>query len=327
VPPIDGLRDIRVWDNRGATEAHETPRRLLALGGGVIGVEMAQAWRTLGAEEVTIVEAVDRLIPGEEPFAGQELRAAFEAQGIVVVTGTRMVSARRDGDTGAVSATLEDGRELTADEILIAVGRRPRTRDLGLETVGLEPGHNVDVDDSMRAAGVDGGWLYAIGDVNGRALLTHMAKYQGRVAAAGIADGDGVRAAHRAIPRIVFTDPQIAAVGMTEKQARDEGIEVGIARANVSDVAGASVTGVGVDGTAQFVIDRARNVLVGATFTGPDVGAMLHAATVAIVAETALDALRHSVPVFPSLNEVWLNAFQTYDDDTRSRAGAASDKR
>jgi pyruvate/2-oxoglutarate dehydrogenase complex dihydrolipoamide dehydrogenase (E3) component len=168
IPPIDGLRDISVWDNRDVTSAKELPRRLLVLGGGAIGAEMAQAFKRLGCEEVTVVEASDRLLPMEEPFAGEEIRAAFEAEGITVVVGTPMTAARRDGSDGPVVATLEDGRELTADELLVAVGRRPSTKDLGLDRVGLgdKAGRFVDVDDRLRVVGVDGGWLYAVGDVH-----------------------------------------------------------------------------------------------------------------------------------------------------------------
>src|SRR6266702_1550486 len=153
IPPIDGLRDISTWDNRDVTSAKELPRRLLVLGGGAIGAEMTQAFKRLGCEEVTIVEAAARLMVNEEPFAGEELRAAFEAEGIAVIVGARMIAARRDGSDGPVVATLEDGREVTADEILVAVGRRPSTSNVGLDRVGLgeKAGRYVDVDDRMRA--------------------------------------------------------------------------------------------------------------------------------------------------------------------------------
>jgi pyruvate/2-oxoglutarate dehydrogenase complex dihydrolipoamide dehydrogenase (E3) component len=314
VPPIEGLRDIRVWDNRDVTEAQSAPGRLLVLGGGVIGVEMAQAWRSLGVSEITIIEAAERLIPMEEPFAGDALRGAFEADGITVATGTKMVAARRDGDAGPVTARLEDGRELVGDEILVAVGRRSNTRALGLESIGLDGRRPIEVEDSMRAAGVEGGWLYAIGDANGRALLTHMAKYQARCAADDILGAGAGRAAeHAAVPRIVFTDPQVAAVGVTASLARAEGMEVRTADTDLSEVAGALVTGLGTRGGVRLVIDAAREVLVGATFVGPGVGDMLHGATIAIVGEVSLSRLRHAVPSFPSLSEVWLKALETYD--------------
>lgn len=211
---------------------------------------MAQAWRSLGAEQVTLIEASERLLPSEEPFAGVELAKAFQEQGIDVVTGARMIAASRAADDAPVTATLEDGREFIGDEILVAVGRRPRTQDLGLESVGIEPGGFIDVGDDLRVTGVEGGWLYAIGDVNGRALLTHMAKYHARCAADHILEnGTDASREDRAIPRIVFTDPQVAAVGLTEKQARDQGIRIRTTRCDLSDGAGALVSGEGIEGS------------------------------------------------------------------------------
>jgi pyruvate/2-oxoglutarate dehydrogenase complex dihydrolipoamide dehydrogenase (E3) component len=179
IPPVEGLRDIEVWDSRDVTTAKAVPARLLVLGGGVVGVEMAQAFRRLGAE-VTVVEMADRLLATEEPFVGAELAQAFQAEGIRVHVDAQAVRAARDSD-GPVTLTLADDTELVADEIVVATGRRPNTGDLGLETVGLEPGRSIETDDQLRATGVDGGWLYAIGDVNGRALLTHHGKYQARL--------------------------------------------------------------------------------------------------------------------------------------------------
>lgn len=313
VPPITGLRDIRIWDNRGATEAKDIPRRLLVLGGGVIGVEMSQAFRRLGADEVTIVEQAERLVQNEEPFAADEVREGLEADGITVLVGVGLVEVRREGDDAPVVGILEGGREIEADEILVAVGRRPRTADLGLDAVGLEPGQAVAVDDQLRATGVDGGWLYAVGDVNGRSLLTHMAKYQARIAADVILGKPGTAwADHRALPRVTFTDPQIAAVGLTERQARDVLDHVRVVHYGTGDVSGASVQGVGMKGTSQFVVDESRRVIVGATFTGHAVAEMLQAATIAIAAEVPLEVLWHAVPSFPTVSEVWLRLLEAY---------------
>jgi len=215
-PPIPGLADVRHWESREATSAKEVPERLVVIGGGVVGVEMAQAWRRLGAAEVTIVEPGPRLLSREEPFAGEEVRAAFEAEGIVVITGARATSLEQQADDGPVTAVLDDGRRVEADEILVATGRRPRTTDLGVDTVGLEGGKPVAVDDHLRATDVEGDWLYAVGDVNGRVLLTHMGKYQAKVAADHILGRDVAVAAP--VPRVIFTDPQVAAVGLTEAQ-------------------------------------------------------------------------------------------------------------
>ena len=316
IPPIDGLRDTRVWSSRDATSAQVVPERLVVLGGGVVGVEMAQAWKRLGAREVTVIEAAPRLVATLEPFAGEQLAAAFRAEGIDVRVGVKAVAvARADGPESPVTVTLDDGSEVTGDELLVAVGRRPNTTDLGLDTVGLEPGRPVATDDQMRAAGVDGDWLYAIGDVNGRSLLTHMGKYQARVAVDVILRGSSSAAAwadHRVVPSVVFTDPQIASVGLSEHAARDQGVDVRIVEHGTGDVAGAHARGVGIEGTSRLVIDDARRVVVGATFTGPGVAEMIHAATIAIAAEVPVDTLWHAVPVFPTMSEVWLRLLETY---------------
>jgi pyruvate/2-oxoglutarate dehydrogenase complex dihydrolipoamide dehydrogenase (E3) component len=313
VPPIPGLGEARPWDNRSATAAKEVPRRLLVLGGGTVGVELAQAFRRLGAEEVTVVEGGDRLLAREEPFASEEVKAAFQAEGIGVLTDANMVAARRDGRDGPVIAQLEGGRELVGDELLVAVGRRPNTADLGLEAVGLEPGRPVAVDQRLRATGVAGGWLYAVGDCNGLAPLTHMGKYQGRVAADVIRGRDAADlAGQELVPRVTFTDPQVCAVGLTEAQARDKGLEVTVVRYGTGDVPGAYTQGNGIRGTSQLVVDDARRVLVGATFTGPGLQELLHSATVAVVAEVPVDRLWHAVPSFPTLSEVWLHLLEAY---------------
>ncbi|MBL7619129.1 NAD(P)/FAD-dependent oxidoreductase [Frankia sp. AgB1.8] len=344
MPPIPGLADVEPWDNRSATGATIVPRRLVVLGGGAVGTELAQGFRRLGTAEVSIIEGQPRLLAREEPFAGDEVGAAFEAEGITVRTGCRVTAVRRADAAGSGAAsssehrrppvvvTLDNGDELTADEILVAVGRRPAPEDLGLETVGLTPGRPVTVDNSLRAVGAQpatdadgpteqGGqsWLYAIGDVNGRALLTHMGKYQGRLVAdlvAGRRDAAGAVpvevAGERLIPRVTFTDPQVAAVGLTEQAAREAGLPVRAVSVPTSGVAGSSVRGVGLVGTSQLVVDEERRVLVGATFTGQDVQELLHSATIAIVGEVPLERLWHAVPSFPTVSEVWLRLLETY---------------
>jgi dihydrolipoamide dehydrogenase len=310
IPPIPGLREADPWDNRDATAAKEVPRRLLVLGGGAIGAEMAQAFRRLGATEVSVVEGAPRLLGREEAFAGAEVKAALEAEGIRVLTGVAMSSVTRAPD-GSVVATLADDSTVSADQILVAVGRRPKTADLGLDTVGLTPGRYVDVDDRLRVPDRD--WLYAIGDVNGRALLTHMGKYQARIAADVIL-GKPVRdlASRDVVPRVTFTDPQVCAVGLTEEQARSRGESVRAVTYPTGDVAGAYTLGNGVRGTSKLVVDEARRVLLGATFTGPGVAELLHSATVAIAGEVPLERLWHAVPSFPTLSEVWLRLLEAY---------------
>jgi dihydrolipoamide dehydrogenase len=314
MPDIDGLSDVSPWDNRDITTAEQVPERLLVLGGGVVGVEMAQAWRRLGAGEVTVVDMAPRLVMQFEPFASDQLREAFAAEDVDVVLDAKAQRFTRDGADGPVTLTLADGRSYTADEVLVAAGRRPNTDDLGLETVGLEPGSSVEVDDQLRATGVEGGWLYAVGDCNGRALLTHMGKYQARIAADAIIHGAKAEAwaDHKAVPSVVFTDPQLAMVGLTEAEAREQGVDVKVVSVGTGDVSGSTVRGEDITGTCQLVVDDARRVVVGATFTGPGVGEMLHAATIAVAGEVPLDTLWHAVPSFPTMSEVWLRLLEAY---------------
>jgi pyruvate/2-oxoglutarate dehydrogenase complex dihydrolipoamide dehydrogenase (E3) component len=316
MPPIDGIEELSVWDNRDITSAEEVPERLLVLGGGVVGVEMAQAFKRLGSREVTIVEMTEHLLPPEEAFAGQELREALEAEGITVRTGTLGTGLRRD-EHGEVTLTVESGEEFTGDEILIATGRRPRTENIGLDTIGLEPGGYLEVDRQLRVTEIEGGWLYAAGDVNGRALLTHQGKYQARLIGdilggriGEVWPGSGAWADEVAIPRVVFTDPKVAAVGLIEQQARDAGMSVRTATYDIGDTAGGALHGQGTSGTAKIIIDDDRDVIVGATFVGPLVGEMIHAATVAIVGEVPIDRLWHAVPPFPTMSEVWLRLLE-----------------
>jgi len=308
VPPIDGLADASPWTNREITTAKEVPGRLLVLGGGVVGVEMAQAWATLGSE-VTLVEAESALIQNYEPFAREQVADGLRDAGVDIRTDARASAVRRED--GTVTLELEGGDSVTGDELLVAVGRKPRTDDIGLDTVGIEPGGYLEVDDRLRVNGFD--WLYAVGDVNGRALLTHAGKYQARIAGDVIRGREATATADIAgSPQVVFTDPQVAAVGQTLESARAAGVDAREVDWPTGSVAGASFYGRGAEGTARLVVDESRGVLVGATFTGPDVGEMLHAATVAVVGEVPLDRLWHAIPSFPTRSEVWLRLLQEY---------------
>jgi dihydrolipoamide dehydrogenase len=214
-----------------------------------------------------------------------------------------------------VAAKLHNGGQVVADELLVAVGRRPNTGDLGLDSVGLgeTAGRYIDVDDRLRVKGVNGGWLYAVGDCNGRALLTHMGKYQGRLVGDVIAGKDVTdRSDSAMVPRVTFTDPQVAAVGVTEAVARQQGLVVDSVTSSLGEVAGAYTLGCDVGGTGKLVIDRRRHVIVGATFTGPGVQELLHSATVAVVGEVTVERLWHAVPSFPTLSEVWLHLLEAY---------------
>ena len=305
LPPIPGLAEVTPWTNREVTTAKAVPGRLLVLGGGFVGVEMAQAYATLGAS-VAVVESLPRLIAREEEFAGEHVGEGLRAHGVDVRLGTKAVAASRG--EAKVRLELEGEEALTGDELLVAVGRRPNTAELGLETVGLEPGESVKVDDRLRTRH---DWLYAIGDVNGRALLTHAGKYQGGVAADVIAGHDVRATADGPLsPRVVFTDPQVAAVGHTVASAEEAGLRVRAVDVPTASVAGASFHGRNAPGVSRLVIDEGRDVVVGATFTGPETGEMLHAASIAVVAEVPLERLRHAIPSFPTRSEVWLRLLE-----------------
>ena len=312
IPPIPGLAEAQPWTNREATTSRVVPARLLVLGGGVVGVELAQSYASLGAA-VTLVEGGPRGLAREEPFAGDAICAALREHGVTILTDVKVTAVERRQPGNAVTLTRTHGHELTGDELLVAAGRRPATGTIGLETVGLQPGGHLPVDDRMRVAGQD--WLYAIGDVNGRSLLTHMGKYQARIASLVI-DGDAAARATQdgaGSPRVIFTDPQVAAVGLTEAAAREAGVDVRTVSVPSAGTAGASFVGRGTDGTSQLVVDRARGVVVGATLVGFEVADWLQAATIAVTAEVPIDRLWHCVPAFPTRSEVWLKLLEAYE--------------
>jgi dihydrolipoamide dehydrogenase len=313
LPPIPGLAEARPWTNREATTSKVVPARLLVLGGGVVGVELAQAYASFGTA-VTLIEAGPRVLAREEPFAAEAICAALRDLGVELLTGLQATRVTRPpGDGHEVTVSLDDGRELVGDELLVAVGRRPATSDVGLRTIGLEAGAHLQVDDRMRVVGHD--WLYAIGDANGRSLLTHMGKYQARVASLAIA-GDGAARATQdgpGSPRVIFTDPQVAAVGMTEAAARDAGIDVRTVAHPSAGTAGASFVGRSTPGGAQLVIDATCDVVVGATFVGFEVAEWLQAATIAVVGKVPIGQLWNCVPAFPTRSEVWLALLETYE--------------
>jgi len=310
IPAIPGLANAAPWTSREVTTSSEIPDHLIVLGGGVVGVEMAQAWRSLGSR-VTVVEAGDRLLAREEPFASAEVTAALAQQGIDVRTG---VSANRvtASNHDTIRVDLDDGSRASGDRLVVAVGRTAATDHLGLETIGLEPGGSLDVDDTLRVAGH--GWLYAVGDVNGLSLLTHVGKYQARVAADHILGDEQTRIEIDGplSPRVVFTDPQVAATGHTLSSALDAGIAATAIDLPTSGTAGASFHGRNTPGTTRFVVDTERDVLVGVTFVGPDVAEFLHAATIAIVGQVPLSRLVHAIPPFPARSELWLQFIEAY---------------
>lgn len=318
IPPIDGLQDARPWTSREVTSAKEVPERLAIIGGGVVGCEMATAFQSLGSR-VTLI-ARSGLLAGLEPFAGEAVAERLRSEGADVRLGASPTRVTRHDD-GTVTIILNSGDEIVADEVVVATGRRAATAELGLESVGITAGEYLDVDDTLRVHGHDG--LYAVGDVNGRVLLTHQGKYQARAAgdviaarARGAAIDDApfgthvATADHRAVPQVVFTAPEVASVGLSAEAAEAAGITTRVVDYELGWVAAASVHGDDYRGTARLVVDTAREVIVGFTVVGDDVAELLHAATIAVVGEVPIARLWHAVPAYPTLSEVWLRLLE-----------------
>ena len=323
VPAV--LAGVNPWTSREATSAHAVPGRLAIVGGGVVGCEMATAWSAL-CSEVTLVtpgRLLDRL-PG---FAGDMVAAGLRDAGVDVRLGVGVKEAKRpdtgagggSGHGGPVTLVLDDGTSVEADEVLAATGRSPHTGDIGLEIAGLSPGSWLDVDDTMRVPAVEGGWLYAAGDVNRLALLTHMGKYQARICGDAIA----ARAAGReptvrdlssktCIPQVIFTIPEVAAVGLTADQAERAGHRIRTVEYDIGQVAGAGEYADDYQGRAQMIVDEDRRTILGLTLAGPGVGEIIHSATIAVAGQVPLDTLWHAVPSYPTISEIWLRLLETY---------------
>jgi dihydrolipoamide dehydrogenase len=324
LPDLPGLADVRPWTSREATSAKTVPGRLVVIGGGVVATEMATAWQALGSR-VTLLVRGKGLLNRMEPFAGELVAEALTEAGADVRTGTSLESVTREN--GTVVVVTGAGDRIEADEILFATGRAPHTDDIGLDTVGLEPGSWLDVDDSLRVTGSE--WLYAVGDVNHRALLTHQGKYQARVAGAAIAarasgvplletDPWGAHAAtadHAAVPQVVFTDPEAASVGLSLAEAEQAGHRVRAVDYDLASVSGAGLYADGYRGRARMVVDLEREILLGVTFVGPGVGELLHSATIAVAGQVPISRLWHAVPSYPTISEVWLRLLEAYRDN------------
>jgi pyruvate/2-oxoglutarate dehydrogenase complex dihydrolipoamide dehydrogenase (E3) component len=324
VPDLPGVAEAKPWTSRDATSAHKAPGRLAIVGGGVVGVEMATAWRAFGSE-VTLLVRGSALLPRMEPFVGETVAQSLADSGVTVRTGVNVASLDRPAPDGPVGVVLDDGQRIEADEILFAVGRTPRTRDLGLETVGLEPGSWLAVDDSCRVQGVDGDWLFATGDVNSRVLMTHQGKYQARMAGDAIgalAQGRPLdtrpwgahvaTADHSAVPQVVFSIPEAAAVGLSAEEARRAGHNTRVVDYDIGNVAGAYLYADGYRGKARMVVDEDRGVVLGVTFVGPGIAELLHSATIAVAGAVPIDRLWHAVPAYPTISEIWLRLLETY---------------
>ncbi|MGS2806853.1 dihydrolipoyl dehydrogenase family protein [Nocardia sp. MW-W600-9] len=331
MPRVPGIDAALPWISRDVTNLTVVPRRVAIIGGGVVACEAATWLAELGAEEVTMLVRGDRLLPRAEPFAAELVLRGLRDTGVVTVrlhTEPSLISRRDPADTGVgrihggpVTLVLDDG-ELEVDELVVATGRTPATDGLGLDAVGLPPGY-VEVDDQLTVRGVPGHWLYAVGDVNHRAALTHMGKYQARVCGdviAARAEGrplDRPRftasADRQQVPQVVYTAPELASVGITEHEARTAGHAVDTVDIDIA-VAGSSLSRDDFRGRAKLVVDTASDRLLGATFVGPDMGEQLHAATIAVVGRVPLETLWHAVPAFPAVSEFWLRLLEAWRD-------------
>ncbi len=332
------MTEAQPWTNRNATGAKKVPSSLAIMGDGPVACEMAHVWSSLGTK-ITILSRNDGILSRYEPFVGERLMKVFKHRGISVRTNVNVKEVERPNhkqDLRPINIKLDDGTTITAQELLVAIGRTPNTDKLGLETIGLKPGDWLQVDDTCLVQGVKGDWLYAVGDINHRALLTHIGKYQARACASAIiarahgtltsSNSGGSRSGnsydpwnkwvatsdHAAVPQVIFTDPQIASVGFTEKAARSLKINVRAVDCEIDTVVGAMLHTDGYSGHARIIVDEDRHVIVGATMIGPQVGDLLHSTTIAIIGEVPLERLWHAVPSFPTMSEVWLSLIENY---------------
>jgi pyruvate/2-oxoglutarate dehydrogenase complex dihydrolipoamide dehydrogenase (E3) component len=331
IPPVEGLREASPWISRDVTNLREVPGRIAVIGGGVVACEAITWLAALGAREVTVIEPESRLLAHLEPFAGELVARQFAERGVTVLVGTPVDSVHRasveDRGVGRIrggpATVTAGGSSFDVDEIVVAAGRRPNSDDIGLDSVGVDVSAShgfIETDDHMTVPGT-GEWLYAVGDICGRALLTHMGKYQARIAGDVIAaraerrqlDGTRYRdlADHDKVPAVIFAEPQVASVGLTEATAREKGIDVQALEYDIGAVAGASLLRDGYTGRAKLVVDRGTDTLVGATFVGPEVAELLHSATVAIMGSVPLETLWHAVPSYPTVSEVWLRLLES----------------
>lgn len=319
LPPIPGLAEVAPWTSREATSAGEVPASVAIIGGGVVATEAATFLADLGAT-VTLL-ARSSVLGAFEPFAGDLVVAGLRERGVEVLEDAAV--ARVESVPDGARLVLESGQDIVVERVVVAAGRVPRIGDAGVESVGLDPHTEPLVEETMRVRGRE--WLYAVGDVNARAMLTHQGKYQARAAGDAIvarATGRGVEdspwgthvatADHAAVPQVVFTDPEVAAVGMTAAQAEASGIRSRVVDYDLGSVAGAALMADGFTGQARMVVDEDRGVLVGMTLVGPGVGELIHAATIAIVGEVPIQRLWHAVPAYPTVSEIWLRLLEAY---------------
>jgi pyruvate/2-oxoglutarate dehydrogenase complex dihydrolipoamide dehydrogenase (E3) component len=296
IPPIPGLDGTPLWTNRQAIETEQVPESLLVLGGGAVGAELAQVFARFGAQ-VSVVEPAERLISMEEPEAGDVLDGVFAREGIKVHCLSRAVAVEHDGNSFTVQ--IKGGEALTGTRLLVATGRRANLAAIGLDTVGLDPSARaIPVDGHMRA----GEKLWAVGDCTGHGAFTHVAVYQARIAIADILGRPHTEASYHALPRVTFTDPEVGAVGLTERQAREQGIDVRCGATPMPASSRGWIHGPGNDGVIKLVEDRSRGVLVGATAMGPAGGEVFSLLAMAVHARVPVSAMRDMIYAYPTLH-------------------------
>lgn len=315
VPPA--LQNIHAWSSRDATGVVEVPERLAIVGGGVVAVEAATWMAALGSE-VTLLVRGDSLLSGQEPFAGELVKSALEKAGVAVRFVTSVESATRENARSTGLGRLHGGPvrlsttggELEVDEVLVATGRTPRLADVGLDAVGVTP-------EDVRTGSLPE-WLHVIGDAKGDALLTHMGKYEARVLGSRLAGAqESAPPAVVPVPQAVFTDPEVGSVGMTERAAREAGHDVVVTESPITGAAGAGLMRDDAAGRAKLVVDRATGHLLGATFVGPSAAELVHAATIAVVGGVPVSVLRHAVPSYPTVSEIWLRLLEEFPASLR----------
>jgi pyruvate/2-oxoglutarate dehydrogenase complex dihydrolipoamide dehydrogenase (E3) component len=320
VPPM--YADAFPWGSRDATGVVEVPDRLVVVGGGVVACEAA-IWMSALGSDVTLVVRDQRLLGRTEPFAGEAVLAGLRERGITVHLGTEVSDVRREAPEatgigkvhgGTVTLSTTAG-EIVADELLLSIGRTPRLDDLGLDSVGLTA-------DDVKAGRLPE-WLHAVGDASGGPPLTHWGKHQARVVGARIAAAAAGEVAwepdrEAPVPQVVFSDPEVASVGMTEAEARDAGHDVVVSRVPTSSAAGTGLLRDTVVGDSQIVVDASTHLLLGATFVGVEAGELVHAATVAIVGDVPVHVLRHAVASYPTASELWLRLLEELPRELRT---------
>jgi pyruvate/2-oxoglutarate dehydrogenase complex dihydrolipoamide dehydrogenase (E3) component len=308
--PIEGLADVPMWTNREATTTHEVPERAIVIGGGPNGIETSQWLSRLGSS-ITLIQSPDRLLDREDSKVGDIIQEILEEEDVDVRTGRKVEKARKEND-GSTIVTLDDGQEVATDVVVMVAGRTPRVEGIGLESVGVQVDKKgLPVNDRCQVAGVPG--LWAIGDVTGIMPFTHVAQYQGRVASANILGGNR-KADYRGIPRVVFSDPEIAATGLTEEEARQEGVDVAAVILDLPQVRARSVTYEKEPrGTLALVADRKERVLVGAWAVAPLAGEWIHQACWAVRTRTSIDTLLDGVSQFPTFSQGYLAALEQLD--------------